>query len=196
MPGRLPAVRVLAEEVGLMTHVFKADTDDSNPPSYALAPSGVAANKVLLAGVVSDVTEVENDIGTVLATLNDHSGDITISASKEYSPQAADFLLGLEPPQEVMVVVKVGNYENSDGELQQTVNVKEGEHGIIPTQEYDQWAHETIEQTIDRLTELEEGSNSDLGPNYDPFLQYDEDTVAEVREIVSTAIENFESSRQ
>jgi len=193
MPARNPAVRVLAEEVEMMDFIFTGDSDASNPPKYALTPSGVAANKVLLAGVVSDVTEVNNEVGTVLATLNDHSGDVTIGATEEYSPEAAKFLKNLEPPQEVMVVVNIRTYEQ-DGELRQNVNVQEGEHGVIPQEEYDQWAYETIEQTIERLEDLD-SEEDDRGPNYDPYLQYGEEDVEEVREIVSRAIENFEETR-
>lgn len=193
MPARNPAVRVLAEEVELMDYIFTGESEGSNPPKFALTPSGVAANKVLLAGVVSEVTEIDNEVGTVLATLNDHSGDVTISATDEYSPVAAQFLKDIEPPQEVMVVVNIRTYEQ-DGELQQTVNIQEGEHGLIPTEEYDQWAYEAIEQTIERLEDLD-SEDEDRGPNYDPYLQYGEETVNEVREIVSTAIENFEDTR-
>lgn len=193
MPARNPAVRVLAAEAEMMDFIFQGEAEDSNPPKYALTPSGVAANKVLLAGVVSDVTEVDNEVGTVLATLNDHSGDVTISATQEYSPEAAKFLMDLEPPEEVMVVATIRTYEN-DGELQQTINIQEGEHGVVPQEEYDQWAYEAIEQTISRLEDLD-ATEDERGPQTDPYLQYGEEDVEEVREIVSRSIENFEETR-
>lgn len=91
---RNPGILVTSREFSATTEAFK-ESDDDRAPIYASLPSGVRANRFLMAGLVTRIERRSNDGDAwVRATIRDAVGNIYISAG-QYQPDVKNYLLGL-----------------------------------------------------------------------------------------------------
>ncbi|MGV8109970.1 hypothetical protein [Methanospirillum sp.] len=101
----LPMTYATAFELLQASHQFKLDASDEKSPKLTLLPSGEAAHRIFMKGVLQDVKQ--NDSG-LTATFRDRSGKIFLRASQEYQPDAYLKLRGFKDlPAFVAVVGRI-----------------------------------------------------------------------------------------
>lgn len=89
----LPMTYATAFELLQASHQFKLDASDEKSPKLTLLPSGEAAHRIFMKGVLQDVKQ--NDSG-LTATFRDRTGKIFLKASQEYQPDAYQKLRGFK----------------------------------------------------------------------------------------------------
>ncbi len=131
MMAREAAWRIFPGELTASTIERKGN--DEKSPTYVLSPLGAMINRVMIAGVL---TEVENkgseDEPLWNGRINDPTGNYYISVGR-YQPEAAATMATLETPSLVAVVGKVRTYTSNDGRVfisirpERIVNITEEE---------------------------------------------------------------------
>lgn len=149
--SRSIAKRVFASELTDATFTVKFE-DSENAPKYQVLPSGEVANRVAVAGVLTDVSSVNDSM--LSARVCDPTGSIQCYAG-QYQPEARSDLEALSAPEHVMVVGKVSSFDPEDGETLISITIEEIQ--VIPEEDKERWVAETLEQTSDRLNALEQG---------------------------------------
>lgn len=66
-------------------HQFKQDPQDEKSPKLTLLPSGEAAHRVFLKGVLTEVRQTDNGLTGVF---RDRTGKTLLKASQDYQPEA------------------------------------------------------------------------------------------------------------
>lgn len=152
MPERTTALRVLASELNDATHHFKEDEDDDKAPVWALLPTGAKANRVFMAGVLTETEDVGTDGEYWKARVTDFTGDAFFAYAGEYQPEAKHAIKNLDAPAFVGIVGKPSAYETDNG----TVNVSVKPECVFEASEsyIDRWAKDVAEQTMERIDEF------------------------------------------
>ena len=113
--AREAAWRLFPGELSASTIERKGN--DEKSPAYVLTPLGAMVNRVMIAGVL---TEIENkgseDEPLWNGRINDPTGNYYISVGR-YQPEAAAVMATLEAPSLVAVVGKVRTYTTNDGRV-------------------------------------------------------------------------------
>lgn len=184
---RNPGVLVTSREISETKHAFK-ESDEERSPIFASLPSGVRANRFLMAGLVTRVEIRDNDGDAwVKAVIRDAVGNIYLSAG-QYQPDVKNYLLGLVDDDQiqeandgggtyefqediyehVLVVAKPNAYTYEDdetGEEVENVSLRpESVQSIDPADMQQQWADiavATAERSFQFAQALSDGDLDD-----------------------------------
>ncbi|QCS43833.1 RPA family protein [Natrinema versiforme] len=146
------ARRVFASEFNDSTYTFK-ESDDERAPNYALLPTGDRANRVFVAGTLTETEDVGDDSEYWRGRVVDPTGTFFVYAG-QYQPEAASVLRDTEPPAYVSIVGKPRTYETDDGTV--NVSLRPESIAVVDDATRDRWVVETAEQTLDRIEAFEE----------------------------------------
>ncbi|MFC3477620.1 RPA family protein [Halobacterium litoreum] len=183
-PTREVARRVFASEFNDAEFTFK-ESDDERAPLYALLPTGESANRVFVAGTLTETEDIGDDSEYWRGRVVDPTGTFFVYAG-QYQPDAASALRDAETPQYVSVVGKPRTFETDDG----SVNVSLRPESITEVDEAtrDRWVVETAERTMERLEAFDEEGNEYAER---ARAEYGED-VSAYRRAVLEALEDFD----
>ena len=186
-PTREVAQRAFAGEFNDATYTFK-ESDDDRAPVYVLLPTGQRANRVFVAGTLTETEDVGEDSEYWQGRVVDPNGDTFFTYAGQYQPDAASMLRELEPPEYVAVVGKPRTYETDDGEV--NVSIRPESINRVDETTRDRWVVEAAERTIERIQSYQ-------GEGVDEYAemareQYDQDE-RPVENYRRTAIEALES---
>ncbi|WP_330632773.1 RPA family protein [Halocatena halophila] len=148
-PSRAVARRVFATEFNDITYTFK-ESDEERAPVYGLLPTGERANRVFVAGTLTETQDVGSDSEYWQGRVVDPSGTFFVYAG-QYQPEAATMLREAQPPIYVSIVGKPRTYETDDGEM--NVSIRPESISIIDDDTRDRWVVETALKTIERASE-------------------------------------------
>lgn len=188
--SREVAVRLFAEELDQINHIYK-ESDDEYAPNYGLLPTGDRANRVFVAGTVTEVEDVGDDSEYWRAKVNDSTGTVMVYAG-DYQPEAAAAIKNLETPAYVSIVGKVQSFSSDEDEDDDMlVYVQPEEVVTIDKKHRDRWVLETARKTLDRLEDgpVNEDIATLLEEQYGDGL---EDAQDQVREAAIRALENYD----
>lgn len=148
IPTREVARRVFAGEFNDATHTFR-ESDNDRAPIYLLLPTGARANRVMIAGTLTEKDNIGDDSEYWRGRVVDPTGTFFAYAG-QYQPEAAAALREIEPPAYVTIVGKPRTYdpEDSDDIL---VSVQPESVSVVTAATRDRWVVETAEQTLDRI---------------------------------------------
>jgi len=160
--SRERAVRVFAAELqDAAGHHFKKDPDSDRAPDYTLLPTGVLANRVLIIGTVTDITEYE-DNGFIRARVNDGYKNFDVNVSTKYQRDSAASLRDIDVPEMVAVVGKVKHWEsNQTGEQNVEIQQVEEIHPVSLS-DRNEWILATAVRTRERVREFHETSQEEI----------------------------------
>lgn len=151
-PTRLPAVRTSGAELNRSSVMFK-ESDEERAPNFMLLPTGVAANRVVTAGVLTEIEDVGNESEYLQARIVDNSGETVFAYAGQYQPEVAEFLRNAEAPEHVVLIGKPNTYETDDGEIQ--VSVRPEEIVAVTAEVRELVQTEVLAQTRARASQLE-----------------------------------------
>jgi RPA family protein len=146
---------VFAREFNDASYTFQ-ESDDDRAPVYLLLPTGEKANRVFVAGTLTEKEDVGEDSEYWRGRVVDPTGTFFVYAG-QYQPDAASMLRDLEPPAYVAVVGKPRTYETDDGTT--NVSVRPESITIVDETVRDRWVVETAERTLDRVEAFDEEAN-------------------------------------
>lgn len=148
--NRETAYRIFSNELNISTRVEKGDEEMS--PSYVVSPLGTMINRVMIAGVLTEVYKEGSDEepwwrGKVL----DVCGNFYINTGR-FQPEASNVMSGLETPSYITVIGKVKTYTTNDDRTFVSIYP---EH-IIKTEEQDYiiWILESLRFLWTRLLRM------------------------------------------
>lgn len=81
----LPVTYATAFDLLKAVHQFKLDANDEKSPRLTLLPTGEAAHRIFMKGVLTEVRQTDNGLTGVF---RDRTGKIYLKASQEYQPGA------------------------------------------------------------------------------------------------------------
>jgi RPA family protein len=151
IPTREVARRVFAREFNDASYTFQ-ESDDDRAPVYLLLPTGEKANRVFVAGTLTEKEDVGEDSEYWRGRVVDPTGTFFVYAG-QYQPDAASMLRDLEPPEYVSVVGKPRTYETDDGTV--NVSVRPESISVVEEDTRDRWVVEAAERTLDRVERYE-----------------------------------------
>ena len=133
------AHRIFAAEFNASRFDVKGSADERSP-GYLITPLGAKANRVFVAGVLTEVENVGQQGELWKVRISDPTGVFTVYAG-QYQPAAAKALGALTPPQYIAVVGKARTYEPEPGriftsirpEIVQVVDETVRNHWILET---------------------------------------------------------------
>ena len=102
--------------------------------------------------------EVRPESGIWRVRISDPTGAFIGFVSK-YQPEALESLLEIEPPEMVVVVVKVRIFEGDDRTL---AFIRPESIAVVDRETRDYWIFETSKATIERIREMENGVAEDV----------------------------------
>jgi RPA family protein len=155
VPTREVARRAFAREFNDAGYTFK-ESDDERAPVYALLPTGERANRVFLAGTLTETEDIGEDSEYWRGRIVDPTGTFFTYAG-QYQPEAASALRDLEPPAYVTVVGKPRTFETDDGDV--NVSVRPESISVVDADTRDRWVVETAERTLDRIEAFDDDEN-------------------------------------
>ncbi|UPM43976.1 RPA family protein [Halocatena salina] len=148
---RQVARRVFASEFNDATYTFKESNED-RAPVYALLPTGERANRVFIAGTLTETQDVGSESEYWQGRVVDPSGTFFVYAG-QYQPEAATVLREAEPPVYVSIVGKPRTYETDDGAV--NVSLRPESISITDAETRDRWVVETALRTVERAADTE-----------------------------------------
>lgn len=140
------AKRVFAAELNNSTYTFRTSKADE-APVYALLPTGEKANRVLIAGTVTEVGNVGDEEEYLRARIVDPTGTFFVYAGF-YQPEAMEALRDIQPPEFVILVGKPRTYKTESGRI--NVSIVPESVNVIDREARDRWVFETAAYTLDR----------------------------------------------
>jgi len=151
--ARQPARRMLAQEINASTHTFQA-SDEERAPVLSLSPTGVAVNRVLIVGALTETRDVGSSTEYWRGRVYAGSESVFVYAG-QYQPEAMEFLQQAVTPSYVAVVGKLRSYEAGD-----RVNVAIEPESIATVDETtrEAWLAEAVEHTTARIAAFERGA--------------------------------------
>ena len=155
-PSREVARRAFAAEFNEASYTFK-ESDDERAPVYSLLPTGQRANRVFVAGTLTETEDVGEDSEYWRGRIVDPTGTF-FSYAGQYQPEAASALRETETPAYVSVVGKPRTYETDEGDI--NVSLRPESITVVDAATRDRWVVETAERTLERIEAFEEGAAS------------------------------------
>jgi len=183
-PMREVAQRVFADEFNDASHTFR-ESDDDRAPVYALLPTGAKANRVFVAGTLTETENVGSEEDYWQGRIVDPTGTFFTYAG-QYQPEAAGTLREIDPPAFIAIVGKPRTYDTDDGGT--NVSLRPEHLTVVDEATRHRWVVETAERTLDRLDAFDDSENE-----YAQLArqQYD-DMVGIYREAAINALESLE----
>jgi len=147
------AWRLFAEEYN--SSVLEHTGQGEKPVSYVITPLGAKVNRMLVAGVVTDVEDVgEPGKPRYRARITDPTGTFYVSAG-EYQPEAAMSLSKISPPAFAAVVGKSRAYSPEEGV--KYLSIRPERIREVDADARDYWVLETARRTLVRIEAVSEG---------------------------------------
>jgi uncharacterized protein len=141
------AWRVFAREYNASKFVFKKEEEMS--PSYILSPLGTMANRVFVAGVVTEIENMGSDNDPFWKVrVTDPTGVFYLSAG-QYQPEAAKTISKLSVPSFVCVLGKTRTYTPEGGSMY--VSILPETIVECGKETRDLWILDTIKKTQERI---------------------------------------------
>ena len=185
-PTREVARRAFAAEFNDASYTFK-ESDDERAPVYSLLPTGQRANRVFVAGTLTETEDVGEDSEYWRGRIVDPTGTF-FSYAGQYQPEAASALRETETPAYVSVVGKPRTYETDEGDT--NVSLRPESITVVDAATRDRWVVETAEQTLERI-EAFDGADEYAAmaeTQYDPDLSvYRDRAVAALEDLEEDA---------
>ena len=198
VPTREVARRAFATEFNDATYTFK-ESDDDRAPVYSLLPTGQRANRVFVAGTLTETEDVGNDSEYWRGRIIDPTGTFFTYAG-QYQPEATSVLREAETPAYVTVVGKPRTYETDEGDV--NVSLRPESISVVDGTTRNRWVVETAERTLDRIEAFgetasktpAEGGDAVAAEEYAAMAdtQYDPE-LSTYRDAVISALEDLES---
>jgi RPA family protein len=184
VPTREVARRVFATEFNDAVYTFK-ESDDERAPVYSLLPTGQRANRVFVAGTLTETEDVGDDSEYWRGRIVDPTGTFFAYAG-QYQPEATSMLRETETPAYVTVVGKPRTYETDEGDV--NVSLRPESISVVDADTRNRWVVETAELTLDRIDAFEETNEyaTMAETQYDPDLSI-------YRDGVISALEDLEA---
>jgi hypothetical protein len=175
VPTREVARRVFAAEFNDATYTFK-ESDDDRAPVYSLLPTGERANRVFVAGTLTETEDVGDDSEYWRGRIVDPTGTFFAYAG-QYQPEATSVLRETETPAYVAVVGKPRSYETDEGDV--NVSLRPESITVVDGETRDRWVVETAERTLDRIEAFDTADEYDAmaETQYGPELSVYRDQV-------------------
>jgi RPA family protein len=144
---------MLAQEINASTHTFQ-DSDEERAPVLSLSPTGVAVNRVLIVGALTEAQDVGSNSEYWRGRVYAGSEPVFVYAG-QYQPEAMQFLQQADTPSYVAVVGKLRPYEAGE-----RVNVAIEPESIATVDEAtrEAWLAEAVEHTGTRIAAFERGA--------------------------------------
>jgi hypothetical protein len=153
MNVREVAWRLFAEEYN--SSVLEHTGEGEKPVSYVITPLGAKVNRMLVAGVVTDVEDVgEPGKARFRARITDPTGTFYVSAG-EYQPEAAMSLSKISPPAFAALVGKSRAYSPEEGV--KYLSIRPERIREVDADARDYWILETARRTLVRIEAVSEG---------------------------------------
>ena len=199
-PTREVARRAFAAEFNDASYTFK-ESDDERAPVYSLLPTGQRANRVFVAGTLTETEDVGEDSEYWRGRIVDPTGTF-FSYAGQYQPEAASALRETETPAYVSVVGKPRTYETDEGDT--NVSLRPESITVVDAATRDRWVVETAERTLERIEAFEgaasgtsEGGEAAAPDEYAAMAetQYDPD-LSVYRDQVVSALEELEEDAE
>jgi uncharacterized protein len=149
-PRRELAHRIFATEFDDADLSF-AESDEERAPNYVVTPTGARANRLFVAGVLTERERLESD--QIRARIADPTGVFVVYAG-QYQPDALAALEGLSVPSFVAVTGKARTFQPEDSDRVFT-SVRPETITEIDADTRDRWIVETAGRTIDRIEAFE-----------------------------------------
>ena len=175
VPTREVARRVFATEFNDATYTFK-ESDDERAPVYSLLPTGQRANRVFVAGTLTETEDVGDDSEYWRGRIVDPTGTFFTYAG-QYQPEATAVLREAETPAYVTIVGKPRTYETDEGDV--NVSLRPESISVVDGATRDRWVVETATRTLERIEGFD-GTNeyaTMAETQYDPDLSIYRDSV-------------------
>ncbi len=194
---RNTAKRVFARELNDAEHQFK-ESDDERAPNWSLLPTGEKANRIFIAGTLTETTNVGNDSEYWRGRIVDGSGEKFYIYAGQYQPDAMAFLRQTDPPAYVTVVGKPSTYTNNDEDDDNVyVSVRPEEIQIVEEETRNNWIIETANHTLARVQRFAEAREDggltplmeDAIAEYGGELEVYRDAAVEALESTGTVVE-------
>jgi len=186
-PTREVALRVFAREFNDATYTFK-ESDDDRAPVYVLLPTGQRANRVFVAGTLTETEDVGEDSEYWQGRVVDPNGDTFFTYAGQYQPDAASMLRELEPPEYVAVVGKPRTYETEDGDV--NVSIRPESINQVDESTRDRWVVEAAERTLERIRSFE---NEGVEEYAEMARERYDSPVENYKRVVEDALEGLEA---
>ena len=154
VPTREVAKRVFAAELNTATYTFKTSQDE-RAPVYVALPTGERANRICIAGTVTDIEDVGESAEYLRARVVDPTGTFWVYAG-EYQTNALKQLKKVQAPEFVTIVGKPRAYKTDDGSV--NVSVVPEDVGVIDLETRNAWVYETAARTLERVHSARETS--------------------------------------
>jgi len=187
VPTREVARRAFATEFNDATYTFK-ESDDDRAPVYSLLPTGQRANRVFVAGTLTETEDVGNDSEYWRGRIVDPTGTFFAYAG-QYQPEATSVLRETETPAYVAVVGKPRTYETDEGDV--NVSLRPESISVVDDATRNRWVVETADRTLDRIEAFDETNEyaTMAETQYDPDLSV-------YRDGVISALEDLEADEE
>jgi len=192
VPTREVARRAFAAEFNDATYTFK-ESDDDRAPVYSLLPTGQRANRVFVAGTLTETEDVGDDSEYWRGRIVDPTGTFFTYAG-QYQPEATAVLRETETPAYVTVVGKPRTYETDEGDV--NVSLRPESISIVEDATRNRWVVETAERTLDRIEAVDGGTSPEGDATPDEYAtmaetQYGAELSA-YRDAAISALEDIE----
>jgi RPA family protein len=146
------AWRIFAVEINSSTLEHQEEGDKA--PLYLISPLGAKVNRVLIAGVITDVENTGTDTEPMWrARMSDPTGVFYISAG-QYQPQASQALAAIKPPEFAAVVGKVRTYKPEAGVMY--ISIRPEVVKVVDSKRRDAWVFDTCLHMRTRISAMRE----------------------------------------
>jgi RPA family protein len=145
-PRREVAHRVFAAEFDDATLSY-SESDEERAPNYVVTPTGARANRLFVAGVLTELEELGN--GQLRARIADPTGVFVVYAG-QYQPEALAALERLDTPAFLALTGKARTFQPEDSDRVFT-SIRPESISEIDAATRDRWIVETSARTLDRI---------------------------------------------
>ncbi len=146
IPGREIAYRLFAAEYDDASLSY-AESDEERAPNYVITPTGARLNRVFVAGTLTEVTSVNDEM--VRARVVDPTGAFVVYAG-QYQPDELATLESIEPPAFVAVTGKARTFQPDDADRVYT-SIRPESIATVDADTRDRWVVSAAEQTLERI---------------------------------------------
>ncbi|MEM3852367.1 MAG: hypothetical protein QXP70_05140 [Methanomassiliicoccales archaeon] len=147
---REAAIRIFAAEFNSSNLEHREDEEKGSV--YIVTPLGAMANRVFITGVLTDVSELQGEEGSMLrATVSDATGDFKISAG-QYQEMARKKLKELQTPTLVAAVGKARGYRPEEGTFFPFIRLEA--ITAVDKKQREFWTYETCRETLRRINAI------------------------------------------
>jgi len=141
------AYRIFAAEFEAADYDY-SESDEERAPNYVITPTGARANRLFVAGVLTEVERVTDEM--LRGRIVDPTGAVVVYAG-QYQPDALTALERLDPPAFVAVTGKARTFRPEDAETIYT-SVRPESINEVDADTRDRWTVGTARHTLDRVT--------------------------------------------